>query len=157
MPVEEDAAKMWELVKIDPHLDLNSLYYYLMVTTHLRETCVVAENGHQFLGFASGMILPREPNTLFVWQIATTPSYRGRGLGTTLLEELLERPYRAPVRYLSATITPDNDASWHLFHKIAKRHKTRLATLGKLKRQWFAPENHDEEQIIKIGPFPIQP
>ncbi|HBQ94458.1 MAG TPA: diaminobutyrate acetyltransferase [Sulfobacillus sp.] len=157
MPIEEDASKMWELARNTPDLDLNSLYHYLMLATHFRHTCVVAEIQQEFAGFASGVILPRDPTTLFIWQIAVNSSLRAKGLGTQMLEELLGRSYSTPVKYLSATITPSNHASWHLFRKMAHRHGTSIQTTGKLERHWFGPTNHDEELIVKIGPFRSMP
>ncbi len=148
---------MWDLVKSTPDLDLNSLYHYLMLTTHFRQTCVIAKTEKELAGFASGMILPRDPMTLFIWQIAVNPSFRAKGLGTQMLEELLERSYPTPVKHLSATITPGNHASWNLFHKMARRHKVPIKTTGKLERHWFSPTNHEEEMIIKIGPFSSMP
>jgi L-2,4-diaminobutyric acid acetyltransferase len=157
MPTEEDASKMWDLVKSTPDLDLNSLYHYLMLATHFRQTCVVAKTPQKLVGFASGMILPRDPATLFIWQIAVNTSFRAKGLGTQLLEELLERSYPTPVKYLSATITPGNHASWNLFRKMAHRRSAPIRTTGKLERHWFGPTNHEEEVIIKIGPISSMP
>lgn len=144
---------MWNLVTSSLDLDHNSLYFYLMLTTHFRDTCVVAESNRSFMGFASGISLPQHPQTLFIWQVALSEAHRRQGLGFKLIDELIHRPLVAPVRFLQASISPNNQASWGLFEKIANSHHVELEIIGKYERSWFAPTDHEEEHVVRIGPF----
>ena len=54
------------------------------------ETCAVVEEDQQIIGFVSAFRSPSSRDTIFVWQVAVHESYRGKGLGRKLLQELLK-------------------------------------------------------------------
>lgn len=119
-PAPEDGADIWELVQSCKPLDENSIYCNLIQCDHFRETCIVAELGGEIVGWVSAYILPYDPETLFVWQVAVSEKARGLGLGTEMLSELLNRKNCADVSRLQTTITADNEPSWALFRKFAE-------------------------------------
>ncbi|MDZ7924415.1 MAG: GNAT family N-acetyltransferase [Marinagarivorans sp.] len=43
------------------------------------------------VGFISGYIPPRTPNTLFVWQVAISEKARGKGLASQLVAQQLKQ------------------------------------------------------------------
>lgn len=113
---------MWDLAR-RAGLDLNSPYAYVMWADHFGATSVVAsrddgDSGAELLGYVTGFLLPDEPTTLFIWQIAVDDQARGRGLGGAMLDELVER---TGATALEATVTPDNAASAALFRGLAGR------------------------------------
>ena len=118
-PSAEDGADIWELVRSCKPLDENSMYCNLIQCDHFRETCVVAELDGKIVGWVSAYVLPYDPETLFVWQVAVSEMARGTGLGTLMLTGLLNRDVCAGVTRLQTTITADNEPSWALFRKFA--------------------------------------
>lgn len=80
-PSKEDGAKVWELIKNTGTLDLNSAYSYLMLSEFLSDTCVIAEENKQIVGFVSAFRPPSDCDVIFVWQVAVHGSQRRNGIG----------------------------------------------------------------------------
>jgi L-2,4-diaminobutyric acid acetyltransferase len=152
-PSLRDGAEMWRLVKASRPLDLNSCYAYLLLCHHFSETCVVAERGEEMVGFVSAYVPPSTPETIFVWQVAVRAEMRGRGLATSMLIELLRRRACRGAAFLEATVSPSNEASWALFHALARRLGAGCEKKLLFPRGMFGEEGHEEEVLFRIGPF----
>ncbi len=118
-PGDRDGQGIHDLINQCPPLDTNSIYCNLLQCTHFADTCVVVEKAGKPIAFLSAYILPNEPDTLFVWQVAVHREGRGQGLGKRMLAEILDRPECKDVKRLQTTITRDNKASWGLFESFA--------------------------------------
>ena len=100
-PSPDDGAAIYELIKNSPPLDLNSCYAYLLQGLHFADTCVVAKDSDNTVAaYVSAYILPNQPNTLFVWQVAVDKAYRGQRLAPQMIQHLLQRPVCAKVQYI---------------------------------------------------------
>jgi L-2,4-diaminobutyric acid acetyltransferase len=152
-PTLADAAAIHALIDQCKPLDLNSRYAYMLLCTHFAGTCAVAERDGALVGFVSGYRKPGDDSVLFIWQVAVSPQGRGQGVAAGLLEEILQRPPRAAVRYLEATISPSNRASWALFESFARKHGARCATETHFREEDFGGQEHEEEQLLRIGPL----
>lgn len=122
VPRSEDAAAVWRLIKSCGSLDKNSLYCNLLQCDHFGETCVAAERATDgaIVGWISGYLMPDDPKTLFVWQVAVDENVQGQGIAKRMLAVLLARKACATVRRLKTTITSENAASWALFRSLAR-------------------------------------
>lgn len=152
-PVLADGKPVHELIRRSPPLDLNSSYSYFLLCSHHAETCVVARHEGRVVGFLSAYLLPGDLKTLFIWQVAVDVSLRGQGLASKMLQQLLTRPACASVRYLETTISPDNHSSRRLFKNFAELHQAIWHEETFLGPEQFGDESHDEEMLIRIGPF----
>lgn len=157
-PVAEDAAELHRLIANCPPLDTNSLYCNLLHCTHFADTSVAAisketHGEERLLGFISAYIPPGKPHTLFVWQVAVASEARGQSLAGRMLDAILERQACENVRYIDTTITPDNTASWALFRSWAARHDAPVASHLHFERQRHFQGRHDDEHLMRIGPF----
>jgi L-2,4-diaminobutyric acid acetyltransferase len=154
-PVPKDGSTIWELVKDCGRLDLNSAYSYLMLCEWFSDTCVAAKDGEELVGFVSGYRLPRQPDTLFVWQVVVAGGYLGQGIGLQLVQELLERQANQQVKYVIATISPSNAASIRLFTKLSEKLGTALEVTEKFPAQLFpeSDQSHEAEFQYRIGPI----
>jgi len=152
-PVGEDGANLHALVRRCKPLDENSLYCNLLQCTHFADTCIAAELDGEMVGFISGYIPPKQPNTLFVWQVAVDAKARGLGLASRMLAELLERNDCDNVQYIETTITPDNDASWALFRRFADKRRYRTETFILFDSRVHFSGAHKDEHLLRIGPF----
>ncbi|MFB5664229.1 diaminobutyrate acetyltransferase [Alteribacillus sp. HJP-4] len=151
-PSVEDGADMWELVK-NSTLDLNSSYKYIMMCEFFAETCVVAKENDELVGFVTAFIPPEKQDTVFVWQVGVDSSQRGKGMASRLLNALLERLQDKGVKYLEATVTPSNDASQALFKKLARTHETECEISECFSEELFPGEGHEAELTFRIGPI----
>lgn len=152
-PQLADGRPVHALVRRCPPLDLNSSYSYFLLCSHHADTCVVAQRGDAIMGFLSAYRLPRAPHTLFVWQVAVDAALRGRGLAGQMLAELLARPACAGVQWLETTVSPSNQASRRVFARFAERQQAVWHEEVFLSREHFGPEAHEEEVLLRIGPF----
>jgi L-2,4-diaminobutyric acid acetyltransferase len=121
-PRSTDGHEVNRLIARCKPLDTNSTYCNLLQCLHFADTCMLAEDEDDgtLLGFISAYRKPKEPDTLFVWQVAIDKRARGEGLARRLLDTLLESDACRGVTRIETTITADNAASWGLFESVAR-------------------------------------
>ena len=152
-PCLQDGAAMCQLVQETTPLDPNSCYAYLLLCTHFSDTCVVADEGGDLIGFVSAYRPPTDPDVLFVWQVGVKPVARGRGLAKRMIRNLLERDTCESVNFLEATVTPSNVASQALFRSLADEHDVRCAERCWFPAETFGSGEHEAEVLFRIGPL----
>lgn len=152
-PTAEDGAAVYELIAQCPPLDTNSMYCNLLQSSHFSDTSVAAELDEDIVGFISGYVLPMQPDTLFIWQVAVGEKARGQGLASRMLRDILQRPACQQVKYIETTITPDNRASWALFESLANKLSAQLNHSVMFDRQQHFAGQHETEMLVKIGPI----
>lgn len=155
-PEAADGPQLHALVRACKPLDENSVYCNLLQCTHFADTCVAAELDNELVGFISGYIPPKQPDTLFVWQVAVSEKARGQGLAKRMLDELIRRPTCDEVRFIETTITPDNDASWAMFRGFARQRKMLTETFILFDSRIHFSGEHTEEHLLRIGPFNLK-
>jgi L-2,4-diaminobutyric acid acetyltransferase len=155
-PEVSDGSKIFGLVEACKPLDRNSVYSYLLLCHHFAETCVVAEDEGDIIGFLSGYRPPDREEVFFVWQVAIAPHLRGRGFGKLLLKEALKRPAARGCSFLETTITPSNEPSQRLFTSLARDLKARCTVVSCFSGEDFGEENHEAEHLFRIGPFSLE-
>lgn len=153
-PSASDGTQVWELVKKAGTLDLNSVYSYIMLCDIFRDTCVIAVQQDIIVGYMSAYRRPDLPDTLFVWQAAVDSSQRGKGLGKEMLRELLNREENEWIRFVEATIGPENIASRRLFTGLGEE-KNAQCQLSEYYPASYFPEGsgHEPELLLRVGPF----
>ncbi len=149
-PRKTDGAAVWRLIAECKPLDENSMYCNLLQCDHFADTCILAEKDGEPVGWVSGYLVPDDPTTLFVWQVAVSAKARGAGLGRRLLEGLLSRAECAEVTQIQTTITEDNAASWALFTRFAERQGAELDHDTHFCRERHFDGAHDTERMVTI-------
>ena len=149
-PEAEDGAAIWELIQACKPLDENSMYCNLIQCDHFADTCVVAELNGEIVGWVSGYLLPQDPETLFVWQVAVSPRARGLGLGKKMLMHLLGRDACADAAELRTTITEDNEASWALFRSVARTAGGEIEDEPHFEEDTHFEGQQDTEHLVTI-------
>lgn len=147
-PTTDDAAEMWELAR-DAGLDLNSSYSYLMMSEYFSDSCAIARDG-DLMGFVTGFVLRKTPDTLFVWQVAVDERARGQGLAKQMIDKLIDDQ---GVKYVEATITPQNRASIALFKSLAEEKHTYFNTDKNFFDEDTFPTDHESEMLVRVGPI----
>ena len=149
----EDGAGLHALVRAIGTLELNSPYAYALCADHFRNTTVVAEEAGALVGLVVAYRPPVRPHSLFVWQVGVCETARGQGLGSRMLDELLERHSAAGIRSVEATVTPSNAASRRLFASLARRHGLECTISPLFTEDLFCPEGtHEAEDLFHVGP-----
>ncbi|QYJ01449.1 diaminobutyrate acetyltransferase [Thalassovita mediterranea] len=152
-PKSEDGAAVHDLIAACPPLDTNSLYMNLIQTTHFANTCALAREDGEVIGWVSGHIPPEEPEVFFLWQVAIGEKARGKRIPKRLVADIFSRPSCKDVRYLKTTITPDNEASWGLFKSLARWLDAPLQESPFFDEDKHFKGRHDSEILVTIGPF----
>ena len=150
MPAREDGAGIHALIRDCDPLDENSMYCNLLQCDHFRDSCVVAEMDGRIVGWISAYVMPNDPETLFVWQVAVDEAARGTGLARKMLTHLLERDICRGVRRLQTTITTDNAASWGLFSRIADHVGGTLDSQAYFRQDDHFRGEHATEHLVTI-------
>jgi L-2,4-diaminobutyric acid acetyltransferase len=152
-PEPRDGKRIHKLVDECKPLDLNSLYAYLLVAHHFRDTSVVADRGDDIVGFISGYLPPTSREVIFVWQVAVSPAARRYGLAKAMLREIVSRDYSPPIKFLETTVTPSNHASARLFRSLANELGAACHENELFGANLFADGTHESETRFRIGPF----
>lgn len=152
-PLVQDASQIHRLVRESHVLDTNSCYAYLLLCEHFSRTCIVAQRGAEVVGFVTGYIPPEKPDVVFVWQVAVDRSARKQGLAKRMLRALLNLPRCRGARFLETTVSPSNLASRRLFQSLAEELGTELNCLRGFEQSDFEYEQHEDEELLRIGPF----
>lgn len=150
-PQAEDGAEIWELVQACKPLDENSMYCNMIQCDHFADTCVVAERFGAIAGWVSAYVMPNDPETLFVWQVAVSQTARGMGLGTLMLQTILNRDVCDEVTRLQTTITADNKASWALFRKFGKLQNSKLDVQPHYTQALHFQDRHKTENLVTVA------
>ncbi len=148
-----DAAGMRKLVVGTGVLEANSCYCYLLLCRDFAETCIVATCHHEIVGFVAAYRPPTRLDTVFVWQIGVAWTARRQGLAKRLLQTLISSPACRDIRYLEATVAPSNAASRQLFRSLAKDRDVPCYFESGFAAELFGGEDHEEEELLRIGPF----
>jgi len=152
-PSPSDGREMWRLARESGVLDVNSAYCYIMLARYFADTCALAEREGRVVGFVTAFRPPVREDTLFIWQIAVDRAERGRGVGSRLLREVLDRPRSQGIRYIEATVTPGNQASRALLGRLARGCGTELSETAGFPGTLFPGPAHEDEQLLRIGPL----
>lgn len=151
-PIVADGAAMWRLVKDSGVLDVNSAYLYLLLCKDFSDSCIVADQDGQLVGFATGYRPPGRDDAIFLWQIGIDGSMRGQGLGKRLLAQFVRNAQAAGASMLETTISPSNAASQALFRGLARDLETGCRVEPCFRVDEF-PSGHEAEDMYRIGPF----
>ena len=144
---------MWALLS-EAGLDENSPYAYLLVCSDFADTSLVAEDEQGLVGAVAAYRPPTRPGAVFVWQVGVDQRARGQGLARRMLHRLLDLPANRDATELTATVTPDNEASLRLFRGLAKELGTDCTESPRFAREHFpADGDHEPEDELAIGPI----
>jgi len=160
-PTAADGPALSDLITRCPPLDTNSRYCNLLQCTDFAETAVLAwleseRAERRLLGSITGYIPPKQPDVLFVWQVAVAEAGRGRGLAKSMLRHLLQRERGKDVRFIETTITLNNQASWALFRGFARELACGCEESVCFDKEQHFAGYHDSEFLCRIGPFSNQ-
>jgi L-2,4-diaminobutyric acid acetyltransferase len=165
MPTQRDGAAVWRLIREQRSLDLNAGYAYLLLCSRFATTCRMARLAQgnvpanddppgELAGALIGLLLPEQPDTYFVWQIAVHERFRGQGLARALIDDVLRDYAAAGVRYLEAHVSPDNRASQAMFRRLARSLHASVELRPDFEPAHY-PTEHGPEHLLRIGPFNI--
>lgn len=156
-PRATDGHPLNQLVAACPPLDTNSVYCNLLQCQHFADTSVAGLVDNRLVGFISAYLLPDDPETLFIWQVAVDADYRGQGLAKRMLNWLVTQQGTASARQLITSITPDNLGSWKLFESLARDWHARPVKKMLFEREQHFAGQHDDEYLLRIAPLPHRP
>jgi L-2,4-diaminobutyric acid acetyltransferase len=150
-PERGDGSTVWRLARDSGALELNSAYAYLLWCDRFADSSALAEVDGQPAGFVCGFRPPRQPDTLFVWQVAVHEDRRGMGLAGRMIAWILGRD--PALRFLEATVAPSNTASQRLFRSIARSLGCPCDESPHFRPEEFPEGNHEAEHLFRIGPI----
>ncbi|QPJ66745.1 MAG: diaminobutyrate acetyltransferase [Candidatus Nitrohelix vancouverensis] len=152
-PVVQDGAALYQLAKRSGNLDVNSCYHYVLLCEKFSETCVVAVDKDEPVGFITGFRDPKRQDHLFIWQIAVSEHKRKQGIARSMLNHLLRRDYDPEFQFIETTISPSNAASEALFRSLASDLQCEITVQNYFDEKLFNESGHEEEPLFRIGPL----
>ena len=151
-PSKEDGAALNLFVRLNPPLDMNSVYCSVLQCHHFSETCVLAKKDDEIVGYVTGYRQPKHPEVFFLWQVGVGKEGRGVGLATRMIQAILARESCRGVTELQTTITPSNQPSRQLFAGFARKEGADISE----EPAYFSREqlgDHEAESLFRIGPL----
>lgn len=151
-PRKEDGPALHLLVRLNPPLDMNSVYCNVLQCSHFADTCIVAEKDGGLVGYVTGYLMPTDRTIYFLWQVGVSPEGRGHGLAPRMIQAILARDFCADVKELNTTVTPSNKASRAMFAKFAKLEGAEMTE----EENYYPSEvldGHEQESLFRIRPL----
>jgi diaminobutyrate acetyltransferase len=148
-----DGMALHRLVRECPPLDTNSTYCNMLQCSHFLSTSIAAFFKDDLVGSITGYCVPDRPDSLFIWQVAVHPSFRGRRLARTMLQKLVQRKAAQGVRFVETSITQGNTASWNLFTGFATALNANCVRSVLFDQSSHFERTHDTEHLVRIGPI----
>ena len=152
-PSSNDGFEVNQLIKSCPPLDTNSLYCNLLQCHHFSSTSMCARYQNDLVGFVSGYIVPDQPDTLFIWQVAISDSMRGQGLAGNMILKILNNESCKNIKYLQTTVTATNKSSLRFITKLSHDLSANLKSATLFSKEKHFNHLHESEELITIGPF----
>ena len=154
-PRLQDGRRLWQFVRESSHQGWISSDFYLLLCYHFPDTCVVAEEGDDIVGFLAAYRSPLAEGTVFVWQLCVGLECRDTEIATHMLTDLLDRDVSRDVRYLEATVCPTESAQQAAMRGLARRFGTVCEERPLFQPHLFAEEDHEEEWLYRVGPLEV--
>lgn len=150
-PTKEDGAPLNLFVRINPPLDMNSVYCNMLQCSHFSETSIIAKKNDEIIGYVIGYRLPKNPCVYFLWQVGVGSEGRGLGLATRMIQAILARESCKGVTELQTTVTPSNEPSRRLFASFARKEGAEIS-----EEPYFSSEQlggKEAEHMFRIRPL----
>lgn len=150
---------MWRLAG-ETGMDVNSPYSYTLWCRDFARSCVVArDDDGRVAAYVTGYVRPDSPDTYFLWQVAVDSAFRGQRLARRMLDFIGDAIADQGLRYLEATVTPDNTASRALFGSFARDRGAEAVWSPLFGTEHFPQDGtpHEPEDLVRIGPLGARP
>ncbi|APT88527.1 acetyltransferase [Corynebacterium frankenforstense DSM 45800] len=137
--IYNQAIREGDAVWRDEEVDVADRSAWLRDHQDRGQPVIVAEDDGEILGYAcyssfrgfSGYDLTVE-NSVYL-----SPAAQGRGLGTTLMEELIDRARAAGMHVMVAGVTATNEASLRLHARLGFTEVARMPEVGRKFGNWL--------------------
>lgn len=114
-----DAPSIQSLMKPFKELSLYSEFCCSILIDHYKESTIVATYEGSVVGFAMAHPDESDPEALYLWQVIVAPRFRGLGIMTQLLQNLVDDHQG---RELKALVHTENKMMTKALFKFAKKH-----------------------------------
>ena len=135
---EQDTNAIYDLVpKLSP-LTPHTRYTYWNLFRNFGDSCFIATNQEQPVGFITSHPTTTPSLEWFIWQAGILPEYRGNGLIDSLQDHVIDAARNSGAVALNTSIETDNPRSFGAFSRMAVRLGT---TMEEIERFNLTPED----------------
>ena len=145
---EEDFLAVYRFVSSCPPLEKYFEHFYKIMLRYFQNTCFIAEEGGEIVGFLMGFVSPVHESTYFLWQVGVSPATRGKGVGKLLLKAAENHLKEMDIRKIEVTVDPENEPSLRLFKSsgymnISRQEGETVHVLENLAvKDYYSPGRH---------------
>ena len=142
----DDLQRVSRFVESCPPLERHTGFTYWVTFNFWGDTCFVATEGDEIVGYASGVGAGTSPDLIYIWQVGVAERYRGNGLSRRLISKVAEAAREKGFRRANVSIAPDNAASLSAFRRVAADLGHELEAAGEV--SFRDPEGHSVEEVL---------
>lgn len=145
---EEDFLAVYRFVSSCPPLEKYFEHFYKIMLRYFQNTCFIAEEGDEIVGFLMGFISPVHESTYFLWQVGVSPTTQGKGVGKLLLKAMESCVKEMGGKRIEVTVDPENEPSLRLFESsgyvnISRQEGEAVHVLENLAvKDYYSPGRH---------------
>ena len=123
---EEDVPILRDLAERNYPLDVHTHYTYWVLCSQFGECCYILYDDNKAIGYITSLY---NDKTVFVWQIAISNDYRGKGYSQLLIDKVAMLA-RTKGMNMKVTISTDNKASYNSFYRYCLNHDMKMYEVG---------------------------
>jgi diaminobutyrate acetyltransferase len=135
---EQDTNAIYNLVPHLSPLTLHTRYTYWNLFRNFNDSCFVATDQEQPVGFITSHPTTTPSSEWFIWQAGILPEYRRTGLIDELQDHVIDVARNSGALALNISIETDNPRSFGAFNRMAIRLGT---SMEEVERFSLTPEN----------------
>ena len=146
------SKQIQKLVSLTDRLQANGSYFYAIFCTEFSETSFVALRGTEVIAFVIGFMLPKRPDTYFLWQTAVKPRHGVPNLALDLIHFGVNKRIESGAVAVSASVDDENVAINQLLSALARRMDGRISTkeMFSAEEMSFGHDRTHSETLIRV-------
>src|SRR3989344_5972058 len=120
--IVDDISEVRQFLSRNKPLGTHSPATYWVLFTYFNNSYFVAEENNKIIGFTGGLKSTSQPGVFHLWQMGVDKEHRRKGFAEKLFYSVLKEALQMKCIKLQISMVPENEASYNLFTKFAKKH-----------------------------------
>jgi len=115
--VHEDMEKLWELDSKAFKDEAYPLFFFKQAIELFPRTFYIAELDKNLIGFCIGSLITGDTDKGWILSMAVEENFRGKGIGTTLLNKIIDELMKLNCQEILLSVHPNNTSAKNIYKR----------------------------------------